>query len=159
MAEPTGKLKDDFVPLEQRGSQHIDWKPFVIDTVKFFVVAKLSALAGYFVGRKMEARNLRIGRLKMDGQWGGLIGGTIGGIYELYDHWHKTESQRLGVRNISTDLQTVIDPTQLERETQKQEALLADMAKLEAALGKPRPSHAERTAARREEAAQRQPAP
>jgi hypothetical protein len=68
MAESPKTLKEQYVPLEQRESQHPDWKPFVWQTVKFFVVAKLSAVAGYFVGNAMAKRNMKIGSLPIDGK-------------------------------------------------------------------------------------------
>ncbi|NBO19718.1 MAG: hypothetical protein EBV03_10970 [Proteobacteria bacterium] len=152
-------LKEQYVPLERRESQNIDWKPFAYETAKFFIVTKLAAVAGYFMGSALSKRKIKVFNFPLDGQRGSFIGGTIGGVYELYDHWHKTEGKRLGINNISKDLTTVIDPTPLERETAKEETLVQDLLKLENAMNKSQPSHAERALARREEAALRQPVP
>ena len=145
-------LRESYVPLEQRESQHPNWKPFAYDTIKFFVVAKLSALAGLFAGNSMAAKNMKLGPLKMDGQTGAMLAGTAGVTYELYDHWQKTEGKRLGVANISSDLRAALDPVQLEKESTKEEALVNDLKKLEELLSQSpgTKSHIDAVSSRRE---------
>lgn len=124
-------LKNQFVPHSKRESENVDWQPFVYETVKFFVVAKLSAVAGYFIGREMAKRHMSIGKFRMDGYWGGIIGGVVGGVYELFSHWKKSEGKRLGVANISSDLMSALDPAQTASETTKEREILDGLKELQ----------------------------
>jgi hypothetical protein len=123
-------FKEAYVPLESRESQRINWKPFAYEFIKLLVITKVAALAGYFSGKHMAARNIKIGKIQLDGQSGYFIGGIAGFVYELFHHWKKTEGKRLGVANISGDLKTSMDPAQLEREATKEAAFVADLKKL-----------------------------
>jgi|GEM_PF-3333042 len=150
-------LKEQFVPLEQRESQKIGLKHYLKETATFLGITALGAAIGFAAGKALEPRNISLGSYgrffhptgKLDGKLGGAIGGKIGGIYALYNHWRKREGKRLGVSNISSDLNAVLSAEYLQQETQKEQAIVEGLQRLQSA----RPSHVQTLTAEREQEA------
>lgn len=163
-AESGKTLKEQFVPFEQRESQQPKTASFIYDMVKLLVVAKLSALAGGFLGQMMHDKsagkalaNLRNLNFSNKAIWGKTIGGLSGAMYELHDHWRKEEGNRLGAKCVNENIRSVVNVEHVRDDARKQEAFLQDLQKLEAALEERaqqpgKTSHAQRLASRREEA-------
>jgi hypothetical protein len=147
---PGKPLKEQYVPFEERKSQKITWIPFAWETAKFFIVAKLSAVAGTLIGEyALKMPTTKIGRFYRQNQ-GTFIGAVLGGTYEMYAHWRKVKSQQLGVKSINSDLLTALDPVQLEKEAAKQAEILEGIAKIQQLHAGRSASHTEAVLARRE---------
>ncbi len=107
----------------------------------------------------MEPRNIKLGKLAafkfgtdtVNRQSGAIAGAEVGGLWGIFHHWKKSEGKQIGIKNLSTDLRAAIDPAQLEKETQKEEALLKDLKTLEDRMIAPK-SHGAAILTRREEA-------
>ncbi|MBY0406261.1 MAG: hypothetical protein K2Q01_01095 [Rickettsiales bacterium] len=157
-----GSSKAAFVPLEDRDSQNIKPAPFIKDYVGIIGLAAIAAVAGFLLGKRMEPKNIKLGRFaqwkfgtdKIDRQSGAILGAELGAIWGIFHHWKKAEGKQLGIQNLSKDLHTAIDPEQLEREAKKEEALVADLKKLEERLSQGTPkSHGASITSRREQSA------
>jgi len=147
-------LSEQYVPLKQRDSQNIGPAPYIKEWVSVMAMTALGAVIGYFAGKKLEPRNLSmklplLGAKQVDSLSGSRMGGGIGGIYGIFQQWKYEEGQNLGVKNISNNLKTVIDPAQLETDTAKETALLADIKILDEKLSAPT-SHGAAVLTRRE---------
>lgn len=157
----TPKLKEQYVPLEQRASQHVKPGDFVKDMATILGIAAVGAIVGRLVGKWAEPRKISLGAYGkwmngsglLDANMGAWLGGKIGGIYGIYHHWRKSEAKQMGVANISGDLKTAIDDQQLKKDTYKETELLSDIQKLQERMAQPK-SHIETVAAQREAAPQ-----
>ena len=150
-----------YVPFEKRESQNIKPTPFILDYAALIGVTVFGAIAGVLIGKVMEPRNISLGKLakwkfgsdKLDRTSGMVIGTEVAGIWGLFQHWKKSEGKQLGIKNVTKDLHEALSPEQLEQDTQKEEALLADLQRLQERLNKP-VSHGATVTTRREAAPQ-----
>lgn len=152
-------LKEQYVPLEERESQHISSDSFIREYAVILSGLIGGAIGGFFLGRALEPRSIKLGRLAqlkfgtdtVNRQAGLIAGAEVGGILGIFSHWKKREGKQLGVKNISIDLHTVMEPQQLENEVRKQDALLDDLNQLESRLAQSsKGNHAQRELTRRE---------
>lgn len=160
LQEQPGSFREHFVPMEQRESQNVKPTPFIQNYAVILGLTGLGAVAGFFTGKALEPRNIKLGKLasykfgtdRVNRQAGLIAGAEVGGLWGLFHHWRKAEGKQLGIQSLSTDLRTALDPAQLEKEAQKEEALVRDMKLLEERLaaGSGR-GHGGSVTARREE--------
>lgn len=133
------KLKEDFVPLEERQSKHLNIVSYIKDIFPVFLSGALGSGIGWLAGKSAESKNIALpGFMKSYGQIfghsgnfdrniGKWVGAKIGAIVGVYHHWKKSEGKRAGVNNINSDLKEAIFPEYLAREVEQEKQILKDI--------------------------------
>lgn len=142
-------LKENYVPYDQRDSQNLKVWDYVKDIAPIVIIGKLSAVAGYFLGKSQEAKGLKVAGIAVTRGSGAYVLGTVGAVFGMFRHWKKKEGKHLGVAAISSDLGTVISAEQLEKETKKQAEIIEGIKTLQE-MPPPIKSHVEDITSRRE---------
>jgi hypothetical protein len=124
-------LKEQYVPYEKRASQNVKAMDYIKELAPIICSGLLGALTGRIGGKFLEARNVKIKSIPINGDVGGWFGGKIGGVYGLFHHWKKTEGRRLGVSAISSDLNTVLSAEHLESQARKQAEIIEGIKTLQ----------------------------
>ncbi len=118
-------LKERIVPLEERKSQKLGVWDFVKEHLPIFILGKLGALAGYFLGKAQETNAIRIAGLSSLNRGSGMAaGGIIGGVYGMFYHWKKTRGSQLGVENLHTDMKEAMSVDYLQKEVGKEQEIV-----------------------------------
>ena len=121
-----------FVPFEQRPSQNIGVKDYVYEVIKFALITKVGALAGWGLGKLNETRKF-LNPKYLNGLNGYAAAGLGTAIYEGFHHWKKTEGKRLGVEDatkLKEEVRKISDIGLAQQEAEKQNQVLRGMLEL-----------------------------
>ncbi|MEZ5691901.1 MAG: hypothetical protein R3D71_09600 [Rickettsiales bacterium] len=147
--ENTKSLKEQYVLYEKRESQKDSKWEFVKEIGAIALSGVVGAVIGGAAGKFAEVKNVKIKGFPVGKDAGAWLGGKIGAIYGVYNHWKKTEGKRAGIDSVSNDLNETLSPEHIKKEINMQAEIAKDLEKLEN-IKKGRVSHAENILARRE---------